>query len=135
MERVCQRLGIRGGSGLVEAALEERRRIHGAAFARISSDAETTLRRLRTGGVRIGLVSNCTADVSDMLAGSALGGLFDVEIFSATAGMMKPDPRIYLLAAESLGVEPQRCLYVGDGSDHELSGAAAAGMTPGSLRK
>jgi putative hydrolase of the HAD superfamily len=43
---------------------------------------------------------------------------------------MKPDAEIYLLAAELLDVAPERCLYVGDGANDELAGAARVGMTP-----
>ena len=50
-------------------------------------------------------------------------------ILSFEVGMAKPDPRIYALAAERLGVNAKDCLYVGDGSDGELSGAERAGMT------
>jgi len=41
---------------------------------------------------------------------------------------MKPDARIYRLACEQLEVKPQECLYVGDGSSHELTGASRVGM-------
>jgi putative hydrolase of the HAD superfamily len=54
--------------------------------------------------------------------------MVDVEVFSCEVGLRKPDPRIYRLAAERLGVDPERCLYVGDGAYGELSGAAAVGM-------
>ena len=47
---------------------------------------------------------------------------------------MKPDPRIYRLAAERLGVEPRDCLYVGDGIGRELPGAAEVGMTAVMIR-
>ena len=37
---------------------------------------------------------------------------------------------MYSAATARLDVEPGSCLYVGDGGSHELSGAAAVGMTP-----
>jgi putative hydrolase of the HAD superfamily len=51
-----------------------------------------------------------------------------VALFSSELGIKKPDPEIYLKACQLLGVEPQRCLYVGDGGSHELSGASELGM-------
>lgn len=60
--------------------------------------------------------------------------LVDVEVFSSETGLRKPDPAIYLAAAERLGVAPERCLYCGDGAYGELSGAAAVGMTPYLIR-
>lgn len=41
---------------------------------------------------------------------------------------VKPDPRIYLMAIDQLGVFPADTLYVGDGGDGELTGAACAGL-------
>jgi FMN phosphatase YigB (HAD superfamily) len=38
------------------------------------------------------------------------------------------DPEIYLRAVYRLGVRPEEALYVGDGGDHELAGAEAAGI-------
>ena len=51
-------------------------------------------------------------------------------VFSVEVGICKPDPEIYLTACRRLGVEPQECVYVGDGGSRELTGAAAVGMTP-----
>ena len=63
-----------------------------------------------------------------MWAETAFAGLFDAEVFSATCGHMKPDPEIFLLAAELLDVDPRECLYLGDGANDELAGAARVGM-------
>ncbi len=43
-----------------------------------------------------------------------VGDLFDVIVLSGTIGIRKPDPRIYRLAAERLGVPPRRCVFVDD---------------------
>lgn len=42
----------------------------------------------------------------------------------------KGSSRIYEIACERLIVEPHECLYVGDGSNEELKGAASVGMQP-----
>lgn len=44
--------------------------------------------------------------------------------------MAKPEVEIYLYAAAQLGAAPDQLVFVGDGSDDELAGAAAAGLTP-----
>ena len=49
---------------------------------------------------------------------------------SCVVGMKKPDPQIYLLVCEKLGVNPEDCVYVGDGGSNELTGAAGVGMYP-----
>lgn len=93
-------------------------------------DVVGVLAELRERGLRLGLVSNCTEDVALVWGGSPFQGLFDVEVFSATAGCMKPDRRIYELALAGLGVEARDCLFVGDGANDELEGARRVGMTP-----
>jgi putative hydrolase of the HAD superfamily len=89
-----------------------------------------TLTELRARGLRLGLISNCTEEVADLWPETAFADLFDAAVFSATAGLAKPDPAIYRLAAAQLGVEPAECVFVGDGANDELRGARDVGMTP-----
>jgi putative hydrolase of the HAD superfamily len=89
-----------------------------------------TLEELRRRGVAVGLVSNCTEDVAIAWEGSPFTGHLDVTVFSATAGCMKPDSRIYELALAGLGVAASEALFVGDGANDELAGARRVGMTP-----
>ena len=54
--------------------------------------------------------------------------LFEVVVDSAFVGLRKPDPAIYRLTCERLGVEPERCLFVDDVAVN-CEAAAALGMT------
>lgn len=81
------------------------------------------LQRLKQEGYQTGLVSNCAPDVPRLWHTTALATLIDVPVFSCEARIKKPDPRIYQLAFERLRVAAEECLYVGDGSDRELTGA------------
>lgn len=77
-----------------------------------------------------------TALVSDYPATGKLGALgarnlFDVVVSSGEPGgpgKLKPDPEGYLSAAALLGVEPARCLVIGDRDDADGAAARAAGM-------
>ncbi len=91
-------------------------------------DAIPLLTSVRQMGYATGLISNCPALVADLWPASPLAPLIDVAIFSSRVGVRKPDPRIYQLACEQLGNAAERCLFVGDGSSREVSGAAACGM-------
>jgi epoxide hydrolase-like predicted phosphatase len=51
----------------------------------------------------------------------------DAVIVSAEEGLVKPDTRIYQLAADRLGVAPREALFVDDSADH-VAGARDAGM-------
>jgi putative hydrolase of the HAD superfamily len=79
--------------------------------------------------VPVGLVSNAALDLAAAFERSTMRRLFSTCTFSCSVGVAKPDRAIYVAAAESLGVESVNLLFVGDGSDDELAGAALAGLT------
>ena len=90
--------------------------------------AVETLETLRGRGLKLGLITVCTEDVELLWPESVFAGLFDAEVFSNSAGISKPDPRIYLRCCELLGVQPQDAVFVGDGANDELAGARRVGM-------
>jgi putative hydrolase of the HAD superfamily len=90
--------------------------------------AVETLCTLRERGFRLGLISVCSEEVPLLWAETDFAGLFDSTVFSATCGLRKPDPEIYLLACRELEVEPHEALFVGDGANDELAGAERVGM-------
>jgi putative hydrolase of the HAD superfamily len=88
------------------------------------------LAALRARGVKAGLISNCEPIVARFWPKTELAPWIDAAIFSYDVAIRKPDARIYALACERLLLPPKSCLYLGDGSHTELTGAAAAGLTP-----
>jgi putative hydrolase of the HAD superfamily len=96
--------------------------------------AVPVIKKLKAMGYKVGLISDCSPETPAAWPKTPFQGLFDVTVFSCKAGVKKPDPRIYRIATESLKVKPQDCLYIGDGSSQELTGARRAGMTPVLLR-
>jgi putative hydrolase of the HAD superfamily len=97
-------------------------------------DALETLAELRRRGHRLGLISVCSQDVPEVWDETPLAGALDETVFSCDVGVSKPDPSIYRIACERLGVEPADCLFVGDGANDELPGAERVGMTAMQLR-
>ena len=55
---------------------------------------------------------SATAEGATRSAG--IMALFDVIVESSKTGIRKPDPRIYQIACEQLGVEPAACVYLDD---------------------
>jgi putative hydrolase of the HAD superfamily len=100
------------------------------ADTRLRSDAVSTLQAIKRRNLRTAVVSDCTHELPAFLPSLPVAPLLDAKIYSVRLGVCKPDPRIYLAACDELGVQPAECLYVGDGGSHELTGAAAVGMTP-----
>ncbi len=97
-------------------------------------DALETIARLKNDGYKIGLLSNCSIEIPILWPETAFAELIDSAIFSSRERLKKPDPRIYQLACERLGVMPEDCLYVADGENHELAGAAKVGLHPVLIR-
>jgi putative hydrolase of the HAD superfamily len=93
------------------------------------SGAVETITALRGRGLKTGLITVCSEDVALLWRETEFHGLFDVEVFSATCGLRKPDPRIYRLALDELGVAAEEAMFVGDGANDELAGAERVGMT------
>lgn len=129
LRNLGRRLAAPWTDAMIEAAMAARANAHADCFANPFADGAQAVRALRERGFAIGLVSNCTSDVRQALATSGMDRWFDHVVLSAEVGVMKPASEIYAMAAAGLGVDAADCLYVGDGSDHELDGAATAGMT------
>ena len=64
-----------------------------------------------------------------MWSSTPFASLVGTAVLSYDVRLAKPDPRIYEMAVEGLGVAAEECLYVGDGTSNELSGASKEGMT------
>ncbi|KUL29366.1 HAD family hydrolase [Actinoplanes awajinensis] len=126
---VIEQSGGRPRPGAIRAAMPARVDAL-RADTRLRADAVSALTAIRDRGVRTALISDCTHELPAFLPGLPVAPLLDAQIFSVELGVCKPDPRIYLAACERLDVHPEECLYVGDGGSHELTGAAAVGMTP-----
>ena len=99
------------------------------ADTRLRADAESVLRAVKQRGLRTALISDCTHELPAFLPSMPIAPLLDVNVFSVEVGRCKPDPLIYLEACWRMRVAPEDCLYIGDGGSHELTGAAAVGMT------
>lgn len=78
--------------------------------------------------VPIVLVSNATLRLEEDLDALGLTYFFDDVVNSARVGAMKPDRRIYRIAAERAGARPERCLFIDDRAEN-VEAAAALGMT------
>lgn len=124
---VCRAAGVHYRPERVPEAIEFRRQVLGQSMVP-RPDVVPTLTALRSRGHKIGLVSDCTWEIPECWPRTPMAPLVDAAVFSCSARLKKPDPRIYALICEKLAVEPRRCLYVGDGGSDELAGARRAGM-------
>jgi FMN phosphatase YigB (HAD superfamily) len=86
-------------------------------------------------GVKLGIVSNADGLIGARLAerellqvGPGPGVEVECVIDSGNVGVMKPDPRIFHLALEAMGVDAADAWYVGDMPGFDVVGARAAGL-------
>lgn len=97
-------------------------------WSTVAPGTREALARLRSAGLRLGVVSNSDGRVEAALEAAGLRGYFEVVIDSALAGVEKPDPAIFHAALTAMDVSPRETLYVGDLYEVDVLGARAAGM-------
>jgi epoxide hydrolase-like predicted phosphatase len=73
------------------------------------------IQRTRAADVRVGLLSNSWGQGEyDPYEGYDLEGIFDAVVISGDTGTRKPEPAIYLIATDELGVPPRECVFADD---------------------
>jgi len=92
-------------------------------------DVETTLRQLKSMGLKIGIVTNgLESDYRQVLQKVGLLDFFDVAVGIDSVGKMKPHRDIFLYALNKLEVSPSETLFVGDRLEEDYEGARRAGL-------
>ncbi len=98
------------------------------AWRRIGTGVREALERLRGAGFKLAVVSNSEGTIEQMLVEIGLRELVATVVDSSVVGFTKPDPRIFAVALERLGVEAGAALMVGDSPSADVDGAHAAGI-------
>jgi putative hydrolase of the HAD superfamily len=87
------------------------------------------VRQVRMAGYRTALLTNISRTGEEVWRSLLpVDELFDVVVDSSQVGMRKPDPAIFLLTCERLGLRPDQCLFVDD-LRCNVTAAADLGMT------
>jgi putative hydrolase of the HAD superfamily len=117
-----------GGDVSLAAELAQEFRSIRCAHQPLDPDAYAVLEDLSRDRV-LGLVTNGAPSVQrTKLAGTTLAPYFKTIVISGEVGIPKPEPRIFELALERLGVAPQEAAMVGDSRPRDVAGARATGM-------
>lgn len=121
-----------GGDGALAeeaiAAYETER----AARYRLYDDVLPTLDQLRQRVRALVLITNGPGTTQRHKAvATGLAGLLDAVIVSGEAGVSKPDPRIFELAGQAVGVPLAAAWHVGDSLTSDVAGAANARLGAG----
>ena len=108
-------------SGAVDALMES---LRFEAFP----DAAPALAELRSGGLRLVVVSNWDCSLPDALSEAGLLRLVDDVVVSAAVGAAKPDPRIFEAALAAAGCEAADVVHVGDSPANDIACAETIGI-------
>ncbi len=76
---------------------------------------------------KTGVISNAWPDMRDYMVANKFSDAFDSLIVSAEVGAMKPDPKIYQIALQQLGIKSGEALFVDD-TPANVEGARSLGM-------
>jgi epoxide hydrolase-like predicted phosphatase len=116
-EQFAPLLGIDHHEGLVDRL-----------FAGMQPDTPMidSLRHARAAGIRTGLISNSWG--KGRYDRDSFSELFDGVVISGEVGLHKPQPEIFRLGAELIGLQPADCVFVDDLREN-CAGAEAVGMT------
>ena len=94
----------------------------------VYEDVRPTLVSLAAAKVRMGVISNWDRRLPTLLDTLGLASYFDPIVVSAIEQVEKPSPELYTRAAARAGVDPARCLHIGDSEPLDIEGGRAAGM-------
>lgn len=108
-----------------------------AMWSRVIPGSVDDLRVLADTGVRLGVISNADGTVAARLreqevlqVGAGLGVRVECVIDSGEVGVLKPDPRIFTIALDAMGLAPEQAWYIGDMPGIDVIGARAARIEP-----
>ncbi|PWI41718.1 HAD-IA family hydrolase [Streptomyces sp. ICBB 8177] len=90
------------------------------------ADTAGVLAALRERGVRTGVLSNIGWDLRPVLRAYGVDRDVHAVVLSYEEGVQKPDPKIFRIGCERLGLAPQEVLMVGDSAEAD-GGATAIG--------
>lgn len=125
---VCEKCGKQIDESTLSYITEKRITTKSACFEHIHPDVLQLLSNLRTMGLRLAIISNCSSEEVTAIKQSRIYTYFDQVVLSYEIEMQKPDSRIYQTAVKLLGVTSNECVFVGDGGSRELEGAKSVGM-------
>ncbi len=127
-DELLTELGVEDPDAFIDAEHEVWRPAHS-----VLASAQALLASLRSRGIKTGVVANSWPDPARVLRADAeryeLASLLDTMVFSDDLGVRKPAPEIFLHACRELEVEPIDTMFVGDGLETDVQGAAGVGMT------
>ncbi|HOS92500.1 MAG TPA: HAD-IA family hydrolase [Armatimonadota bacterium] len=114
--------------GAAELSAEVRRRFVFHTMMEPFPETREVLQALKDRGLKLGVISDTYPSLKASLESMGIAHYLDSIVASMVVGISKPDPRIFEIATNALGVKPQESVFVDD-LQRNVDGARAAGMT------
>lgn len=91
---------------------------------------QQVIETLHARGYKLGIISNLIGEneIGDWLKQDGLDKYFDTVVLSSICHIRKPDPKMYMIACDELGLTPSQCASVADNLSRDITGAKAAGI-------
>jgi HAD superfamily hydrolase (TIGR01549 family) len=126
---ILKRVGL-DANAATDAALAELKAFNDTegTWDVVAPDAVTTLRRLRSAGCTIAVVSNTNGTLRRMFRRVGLEPYLDVVVDSTEEGVEKPNPRLFEIALARAGGTREAAIHCGDLYYVDIVGARAAGL-------
>ena len=85
---------------------------------------------------KLGLLTNGPSDIQwEKVRTLGFGGIFDAIVIAGDVGIYKPDPRVFQILLDRLGVGAPAALFVGDNHELDIIGAHRIGMRTAWVRR
>ena len=93
-------------------------------------DVKPVIQELDKRGYILGIIANTITEteIPDWLVQDQLAHYFKAVVLSSLLKIKKPNPEIYWEAARRIGIEPAKCVYVGDNPNRDVVGTRRAGF-------
>ena len=127
-----EQFGIPFDEGIIHEGLEI---FYGALLEhrRLIPGTLEMLEGLKANGLMLGLISDVAWGLPSYfpkrdMAFYKMDVFFDDLVFSTDVGLRKPNPRIFQIALDNLGVEAREAVYVGNNLQADIKGAQDSGL-------
>lgn len=133
--RLFRRLNVKAPAGASAQHAANLWELLGPTCLAVYPDVLPTLRKLKSAGLRMVIVSNWQCGLAHFCAELGLAPFFDHVVVSAEVGSAKPEAGIFVAALERLRLPPSRVVHVGDSGIDDIEGARGAGLAAALLRR
>ncbi len=127
-ELLLREVGVDGDARVIARAIYDEfgRRERWKSY----SDVVPAFKEFKSKGIKLGIISNWDRRLPELCQELGLSKYMEFIISSALVGSIKPQPEIFELGLEKIGIEPAQVVHVGDHYYADVLGARNVGIMP-----